>query len=201
MIHYDTVEDASAKLTSTICYYEDKAVTVKIVQGGDTPGAIMAGIVGRDWARAKYVNIKDPKFRYTKFNLGYANHGQVAVWWCRIPMKQWRQGLRADQMQRFASNAMYNDYGRWGFDKSICGMLENQYPHIDDCRKILTDKTSYNIAFHKDFGLSWDNLHQDFILEYRGKNIGTSHDLKKFNLTDEHKYLGEVVAETLKNVY
>lgn len=199
-LHYDTVEDASAKLASTICYYGKEAVNVKGVVPGEKPGEIMALVQGRKWNRAKHVNIKDPEFHYSKFNLGYANHGEVAIWWCRMPHKQWRQGLRSDQMQRYGSAPGFAEYGRFGYDRFIADMLENTYPNLEKCEELLKNKAVHNVAFHKDFGLSWDNLHQDFIFEYRGKNIGMAPALKarSVKLIPEFQFIAEALDETMR---
>src|SRR5690606_29840516 len=116
--------------------------------------------------------LSDPEFNYREFNLGYANAGVYAGWWYRRPHKQYSQGLKKHQMGWRTSHPGYHPDEPFGFTKSFIQMLENNYPHLDVCQQQLRDHVRLAIAFHRDFALTWDEIHNDFLLEYRGKKIG-----------------------------
>lgn len=199
MLLYDTVEDAKAKLASTLCYYDKDAVQVRdVLLSEDGEKKILVCLQSRKWKSYKYVPISDPKFRFNRYNLGYAQHKVVAIWWVRLPHKQWKQGLRPDQMQSFCAQTSLREYARFGFDNPVIDMMENIYPSAEECLKVVKDERANSATFHKDFAVSWDRLHGDAIIEYRGKNVGTSHDMKKFTLMPEYKYVNEAMLEALK---
>jgi hypothetical protein len=192
VIKFDNLEDVQVKFMSTICYFEKKAVLVKDVSiGSDGFEALLYTLGGKH----KSVSINDPNFRYNHFNLGYANASFIATWWFRRPIKQYRQGLKKDQLGCLASNELAES--NFNFAKPFTHMLENTYPSIEQCKKLLIDQEKGVVAFHKDFAFSWDKIHKDYIIEYRSKQIGSSSSMKKFELIDEAVHLKEALQETL----
>lgn len=195
MLLYDNLEDVRSKLLGTYVYYEGKAVLVKDI-GEVTPGTYMLTIVPPNGRSRKNCLLDDPNLNYMRYNLGYSNHGHSAAWWYRMPLKQYRQGLKNEQMRLYASKDEYLHRVEFGFNKPITDMLEGVYPKFEEIEKPLKDKNAEVIAFHKDFAASWDAIHRDMVLEYKGKSIGC---FKKndFELMEEFQHLTEALKEAV----
>lgn len=200
---FDNIEDVNSKFVGTICYHEKMPVLIKAAQPSlEEPGSFVLNATNAS-GRSKYIKLNDPALNYRDFNIGYANQGHYAVWWYRRPIRQYRQGLKKDQM---GFKMSMNDYGieeTFGYSKPYINMLKNHYPDLPQCDAQLRGMVYKTIAFHKDFALSWDEVHSDFILEYRGRKIGCSvgKDLKQYNLLAPAEYLAETLQGVLYDVY
>lgn len=196
MYTYDTLEDAKAKLEATMVYYDGKAVYVKQMQEREG-GIIWCDIRQNGGRSACWVELTDPKLNFTQYNIGYTNADGIAVWWGRRPQKQFKQGLRGEQVVQHASNPQFYHAVSFVYCSPIIQMMENHYPSLEECEKRLKDQDAAAIAFHKNFAASYDKLHRDLILEYRGRAIGVAHKLKDFDLADDYKYLTEALKEAV----
>lgn len=196
MLHYDNYDDAVTKLANTICYHDGKAVFVKGVNVSDFDGkTLLLTLQLTRNGRSKVVELVDKGLNYTNFNLGYVNYEVGSAWWFRKPIRQYRQGLKADQLSLRASEQEYYQLAHFGFYNNICDMLENNYPTLVECEQKLKDKERPIVAFHKNFAATWDPLHRDLLLEYQGTRIGVTANFKKFNLLDEFRHLTESLEE------
>lgn len=194
---FDNLEDVVSKFTGTVCVYDNKAVLVKSANYlEDEPHVYTLAINQYGVRNAKTIKLSDPALNYTDFNIGYANQNMFASWWYRRPTRQYRQGLKGDQMGvRLADNNI--DPGHFNFNGPFVAMLENSYPSTEECKKFLKDRALYSVAFHRNFALSYDNLHEDFIVEYKGRQVGITPNFKEFKLRDENHYLQQAVREVL----
>lgn len=198
MILYDNLKDAQDKLLKTIVMYDGKAGVVIDVNPADAQGKLPYLITLKVFGGGVVqTNLADEKFNFREYNLGYANHGSQTYWWYRKPLKQFKQGLTSQQVGHLFS--MPDVYGgvRFELSKGIANMFENVYPHISVCEKSLKDGESLNQSFHRDFALAYDKFHRDCLLEYKGKMIGQSHNMKDFHLIKEFSYLHEAVKEAV----
>ncbi|CAN5950619.1 unnamed protein product [Sphagnum jensenii] len=85
-------------------------------------------------------------------------------------MKQYRQGLRSDQVSyRFTNRSHGIEFKR---GKYMAEMLENRYPSFEQCCKLLKEDEAEVIAFDRNFALAIDKIHEDYILEYKGEENG-----------------------------
>lgn len=198
--NFDNIDDVVSKFTGTICYYERKPILIKQCSSDpDKPGKFSL-LVTSAGGRAKAVNLDDPNFSFKDYNLGYANNEKIAAWWFRWPVKQYRQGLKKDQLGVRVSNPHMLMDGNFGFSKPYINMLENVYPDIKMCAELLREQNNQKIiAFHKNFALSYDEMHEDFIVEYKAKKIGvsTNKQLTEFRLTKPFEHLNEVLQEAI----
>lgn len=200
---FDNYEDVNGKFAGTICYYDGKPVLIKGAipdpEGGKEFYLSIINMAGKGTT----IKVEDPKFNYKDFNIGYANCGTFASWWFRKPHKQFRQGLKKDQMAWRTSipGAQPDDY--FNLSKPFNQMLENKYPSLEECQLALKGKMAAVIAFHKDFALSWDDIHNSYILEYRAKRIGatTGDNLKNFKIVPEYDHLKETLKEVLPHAF
>lgn len=204
MAEFDNLDDVTQKFYSTIVLYDKKAAMVK---GTDkTPDGFTLHLAYPNTRVLKVVPLSDPALNYKNFQLGYVNGGTYAYWFYRKPQKQWSQGLKSNQMGYITSKLPGHDGGYenpFGFSKPYIQMLENIYPSVEDVKKALTDGNMQAMAWHRDFALSYDAIHEDCILEYRGQKIGVSisPDMSKFKILPHARHLQEALEEARYNVH
>lgn len=197
-LNYDNLEDAKVKLTSTYCYHKDKAIVVKVISQPDPSNMkFMAHCTYMSTGRPLEFYIDDKDFNCSVYNIGYINLNHAAAWFYRIPFKQWRQGLKHDQVRMRASRRLYADIS-FQSGKAVAEMMENIYPNFKTASNRLKDGDANIVAFHRDFAVTLDRIHNDFILEYKGVNIGFSKNLKDFELMQEFTQLTEALKEVVE---
>lgn len=198
---FDNLNDAQSKIMGCFAYYDGKAITVKNVWE-DVDKAhknliyYASGIplIGR--AAFPAIEIEDPKFNCSDFNIGYANAHGVCVWFFRNPVKQYSQGLKYNQISAKCTNQQAAGI-EFKHGKPIGEMLEGIYPDFKKAAKFLNAGEAQMMAFNKNFAMSRDKVHKDFILEYKGQHIGFTADLKSFNLLEQHEHLLEALKEAV----
>lgn len=215
MLIYDNLEDVRAKLNGTMCYYKGKAIYIKecydaaqMYEAGafakgynedkkPKAGEYCIGAVNVGGRVKMYFLLTDPDFNYQDFQIGYANHPGAAVYWYRQPIKQYRQGLKDGQVGCNVSQPGYKGAFRFEFGKPIAEMMEGRYPKFNDAVSTVKSGEHVIVAFHPCFAVSWDKVHEDVILEYKGRCIahGTNH--QNFKLMEECGHLTEAVKEAL----
>lgn len=198
-VKFDNIDDVISKFVGTVCYYEGKPVRVeKALHSMVNEGSFTFILKPSDGGPLKSIEITDPKFNYRDFNLGYANLSSHAVWLFRRPLKQYQQGLRHNQVGMLCAvpAGQLPDDG-FGFTKNYIKMLSDDYPPLSVCTKQVTVDGRHSSAFHRDFAISFNPLHGDYTIEFRGKNIGISHDLVDFKLTPAHEHLRETLQEVI----
>lgn len=196
MQRYDNIDDAKAKLDGTMAYYKGKAVFINHVTF-DNDAQMICNLKQMGVKNTIIVKLDAPELNYTRYNLGYVNGNYCSVWWQRIPIKQYKQGLSKGQVAPKASNSGFYDYAEFAYNNAVVSMLENSYPDIEECSAKLKAQEVAARAFHKDFGFTWDHLHKDLVLEYRGTKIGIMSKLGTFDLADDYQYLKEALKEAI----
>lgn len=199
---YDNLQDASSKLVGTFCMYKGKAIVVKDVQTTD-PDGYDKGEYRVYWNDMEHGRtgtpflMEDPEFNCSHYNLGYVNRMQAASWFYRLPQKQWKQGLRHDQLGQKVSARQY--YGAVEFRASpwVGQMLEDLYPSFKEAIELLKRDKAEIVAFHRNFAAKYNRMHQDFVVEYKGDEIGVTHDAHTFKLTDRYQHLNESLQEAV----
>lgn len=194
-LKYDNLEDAKMKLVGTYCMFKGKAVVIKLLEcePGTTDKYVVHGTYMAT-SRGFTCSIDDPNFNCSNYNIGYINVMRAAAWFYRIPLKQYRQGLRHDQVGIKYSQRAFADI-TFQPSKPLCSMMENSYPNFKTSSELLKAQEANIVAFHKDFAMTFDSIHKDFILEYKGANIGFTNNLKDMSLTEEYKHLTESLKE------
>jgi len=200
---FDNLDDFTTKFAGTVCYYKGEPVFIKSCHQDIEFDPIKEKHVDKGYkliftvasGRADTCNVEDPLFNYRDYNIGYANLNGNAVWWFRKPVKQYRQGLKIEQLGCLGQF----DGNGFCFKTPYINMLANKYPSIEDTAKAVREGNVFSSAFHKDFALTWDELHEDFILNYRTSKVGVSlnHKLDEYRLLPEYNYLAESLSEAL----
>lgn len=195
--YYDNIEDVRSKLLGTIVYYNEAPVVVKDVQQSPEKTFdvfFTKSFFGRGFETKP---LTDPGFNFSRFNIGYANHGaNGAVWWYRQPAKQYQQGLKANQLS-YRTSGVGHVGVMFKVGQPIEQMLLNKYPNYDEALKTIHSvDDNISVAFHKDFAVSWDKIHKDALLEYKGKLIGYMPG-SEIKLIDEFQHLYEPCKEAI----
>lgn len=202
---YDNIDDATSKLTGTIVYYDNQPVVVKQVGWDENDpnyvkNASFCLYLTKSLAshRGSYnvVPLRDPKLNYTRYNLGYANYNGTPVWWYRIPVKQYRQGLKNDQVANKCATPFFE--APFTPTKALEAMLKVEYPSLREAIELVQENPDDGYAFHPDVAVRWDKIHEDILIEYKGAVIGCT-DIKFNNikLIDQNRHLVEVVSEAI----
>lgn len=205
MLLYDNLDDCKSKLLQTIILYKGKAAYVKDVMSivDEAKGEY---IHGDYWLKVAFatkspmanVKLSDPNLNYMTFQLGYSNFHGSAVYWYRKPVKQYKQGLKNDQVAyRVANYALQVPDLSFTFSNPIVSMLEGEYPSLAKCSQDLREERASSLAFHKDFALSYNPVFNAFELEYKGAKIGHTPDFVNVNLTDKYAYVKEALMEAI----
>jgi len=147
-LNYDNYEDAKTKLVGTYCMYKGKAFVLKVL----TPSPVVENQYTAQGAsmfsgRVVECDINDPEFNCSNYNIGYLNLMRAAAWFYRVPSKQYKQGLRPDQVRLKASQRCYAEIG-FSSGKNLCNMLENVYPSFDGAMELLRSDEANIVAFH-----------------------------------------------------
>lgn len=193
---FDNLDDARGKLMGTYCYLDKKAVLVKDVQHHDDNGFV-AVVTTINGGRKTVVKTTDPLFRATDYNIGYVNFGNAAAWYYRVPLRQYRQGLRNDQVKMRASKAEYMHAVNFNANKSVGDMLENTYPKPGEAINLIKEGNAFIVAFHRDFAISRNKVHDDYFLEHKGQVIGHTKNLKDSVLMEDFQHLNEKLKEAV----
>lgn len=196
---FDNLDDVCSKFVGTVVYYNGKPVNVKSANVSPDKKGEFQLLITSTGAKAMFINLTDPALNYRDYNIGYANVGTNAPWWYRLPQKQYAQGLKRQQLGCKFSNEMAGLDENFNFSGPYIKMLENVYPSIGDCAARLHSGNIIVSAFHRDFAMSWDKIHEDHILEYRGTRIGTLTGPKLTNgkLIPEFAHLKETIQEAM----
>lgn len=195
---YDNIDDVKAKLVGTFVYYNGEVHIVKdatLMANGESFQLMLSPKGGK----MIWVPLSDPALNYTHYNLGYANYGEYAAWWCRMPAKQYQQGLKANQLRYYWTHkdVVYDFNPIFNFSEYNIKMLRGEYPKFDDICPLISSGKVRSAAFHKDFALRWDRIHEDYILDYKGRSVGHVVDKNQFKLMDEFQYLAETIKEVV----
>lgn len=197
MLTYDNIDDTKTKLLGTYLYFQGKVAYVKDVK--HSLKSYLLHLHTQDPnGKMKNVELTSPELNYTHYNLGYANYKDETVWWCKVPLKQYQQGLRNQQLKYIRSGPPnYDLMPNIDMTAPTINMLENNYPSLELICDGLRMSSYKSRAFHKDFGLSWDPVHKDFILQCKGRNVGHFKDKNDIQFMNEFEFLNEIVKEVI----
>lgn len=196
---FDNLADVDSKFSGTVCYYEKKPIIVKGAAKHPEKENEFTLLISSQYSKPKYVNLNDPNLNWRDYNIGYANIGPCASWWYRRPAKQYRQGLKKDQLSYKTSNVNLPPDEGFNYSKPFILMLEDSYPDIKLCKHILEEGNIKVISFNRDFALSYNKLHEAHVLEYHGKYVGvsTNQKLTEYRLMPEFQHLQEALQEAI----
>jgi len=193
-LNYDNLEDASSKLVGTYCLYKGKAITVKVISEVAENTFLFTASSMRD-NKTVTGGIDEPEFNCSDYNIGYVNRLTAATWFYRMPYKQYKQGLKQDQLGKVASSLEFSNV-EFKHSAVVANMLENKYPTFTHALKALDDKEAKIMAFHKNFAATFDPLHEDYIIEYKGNKVGhTTNYGRGVKLLPEWEYILESLKE------
>lgn len=203
---YDNLVDARAKLQGTYFYYQGRAVYCREINDrSDDPAApelyCMVGWLSNPGGKRFSISLTDPEISYMQHNLGYINSSGYALWFYRIPMRQYRQGLREDQCRTRDESGVINPDNLphfMGHNPETGLMMENTYPSFDEAVALIKTKAATKVAFHRNFATYIDPFRKDVIIEHKGRPTAyaTLNDNLEFKCTEDMVFLRESILET-----
>jgi len=206
MYTIETREDANQLVSNSIVYISGAPVWVEAITGGSSK----SGFTGVAYElpfnvngehKAVPLNLNDPAVQYDKFNVGYYNNrGQAAIYLERGSVRQYAQGLTAQQVRRRVFQEKNGSFGydKFGFrdalyDPHFLNMLANKYPSFDEAAKKVKDGSATTLAFTRYLAVGLDSFRGDLILYYKGQRIGWSSDAINVMLPKDFQHLREIL--------
>lgn len=150
------------------------------------------------------VNDPDLDFRSISARIGYMDFDHPgwmeAVWVSRKAVRKVIQGLSPHNIgiaplftsKRHAMPMRMLTFSDIIQQSGFVDMVRNQYHSFDSVKKLLAEKRVISVAVTRNFAIN----HRDegiYGIEYKGRQIGTSQDLRAFILLPEYSYFGEIV--------
>jgi hypothetical protein len=205
---YDTREEAQQKLGSTVVLLDDTPVYVTDASDGGENLALHYIRLRSGKAGETRIRDKGWEFRNLGPHIGYANYS-ITGGHCEALYLS-RMGVRASHNTQGISNKNLRIPPTKGSPKlGISGgnisfnsfyskpefldMLEQKYPSFKDVSKHFKSPNLISKAFNRQFAVKRPENYGDFLLQYRGRDIGKSSDLEKFRLLPEYSYLQETL--------
>ena len=117
------------------------------------------------------------------------------LWGARNPFRQWKQGLRADQVQYVGhDDSMVS--AMLACNQYTYNMLANIYPTVEgaleDTRRFTADNYNTRIAIHKNFALIGVRNFKHVGLEYKGMDMTSFNSEGVPKLNPEMRYLTNI---------
>jgi hypothetical protein len=199
---YDNITDARSKLEGTYCLYRNKAVCIRMIYhtGGEENldnGDYIAKATYIESGKSAIFPINDPEFNCSDYNLGYYSRSGKAAWFFRSPAKQWQQGLKTNQLSSISSK-----YGKDAFvvniNVGLAQMLENRYDYIAPSLEFLKSGALETVPFHRNFAMSYEPIHEDYLLEYKGAIFGFTKDFENIEIKSGFQHLRESLNEVIR---
>lgn len=213
---YDSIEETSSRLASTVVMYDGAPVLVDSVSyDTDRHGSIRSHeialrvhrIGGVRKPKTKQILLRDNKLEYMRIPLGYINWQIRAIYLSRKPSRTYKQGLYSENVhissdlgvQQSLSHSRPQFIGTtpdWTQVMRTPGfrsMMANNYP---TCRaalkKLQGTKSKESLAFGRKLCLLKDPIGLVYVL-YKGERIGWAGDDGMFILGQKYEYLTEVL--------
>jgi hypothetical protein len=198
---YDNINDARRKLEGTIVYYDGFPYNVRnVFPNRDDPACFMLRLTANIIDSVIDVKLVDPRLNFREYNLGFEQNQNGLIWWFRSPYRQYRQGLRRDQIGCLMPQINHPEasYIEFQYSRSLCNMLTNTYPTLQSVLKTIRDNPVVPMAFHQDFAVRWDRLHKGTVVVWRNVDVGVLNGSDRFDPLPEHKFLKETFDEAAR---
>lgn len=184
----DDLDYAHNRLSETIVLYGDKPIYIAALDGRTA--------LCRELPTQNRVDIPLSDLDLTPISLGYINEDKEAHYVMRIPARQWRQGLRSNQLSCPSGwNRTYNIYKSVGFYNSVI----NRFPSPSECYEGFINEEFQSKAFSKSFALIKTSRRDGGMnLAYKGRVVGTAlmgDSRVVTTLVPKFSYLSELLEE------
>lgn len=208
---FDTPEDASQKLASTVILFKEEPIYILSV--GGSPKKIVLNywdlpMKPDSKADQRAITIGEPglDYRTLGMRLGYMNAEhekghQQALYVSRMAVRKSIQGL--SKQNTFIPDFSKNEIAglmpvKCLFDNCYAkpffrDMLKGIYPDLKKVKdRMENDEKLMSMSFNRLFAVTRKNV-GPFFLEYKGKDIAWSANLHKFMLAPTYKHLAETL--------
>lgn len=217
-IKYEHLDDASMRLRNTVVRYKGDPVyitnirpgtgdeifrvyfqplPVKKVDGFIAPRKVRLGPDGPEFveeAEEERRYISSRNFDISPFKMGYVNDPKGAAYCSRLPTRKQQQGLCAENFGASSVGGNFN-FNSFLSCPGVVDMVHGRYPSLAEAQRLLAEKQSPLIAFHRDFAISRDEILGNlFHVFYRGNKVGAYLD-GGLILGDKYRCLKESLIE------
>lgn len=204
---YTTREEADQKLKGCVCLYKGQAVLIDEAGGTkDNVSLSYRNIRTKENAVSK-IKDTDWEFRNLGPRIGYANLDfgtgsyKEAAYLTRAAVRQSHstQGLSSKNVKipRLKGSAKLGlgpaniGWTQVYLTTQFADMVEQKYPSIEEIREIFKKEPwQISLAFNRQFAINRPDV-GPFFLEYRGKNIGYSKNMDRWDIGNDFDYLRE----------
>jgi hypothetical protein len=213
---YDTHEEATQKLGSTIVLFQGKPTYVIGGTGSKAKVSLKHYLVREDKEMSNPITDTNWEFRNLGSRLGYMNtrysmgkdnkeHYKEALFVSRVAVRASHatqglssRNLKYGQLKGSSTIGVPPQYIEWDTLRSLpsfCDTLEGIFPAFSDITKqFSTDALASSLAFHKNFAIRKHDI-GPFYLEYKGKDVGYTEDFNRWKFAEQYKYLQETLDD------
>ena len=186
---WNDLHDAQMRANNTVVRFNDKPVYIKRIE--PLNGEITAFFIYLLNGQSNNAPVMDARWNWKPVPTGYVNTGMGAVFLMRKPVRKWKQGLAADNVQfnhvmRVGTNQLLRS-------RNMGRMIVRDYPSFDEAREKLAEVRS--CAFHPEFALVRMDI-GPLYLNYRGDVVGWF-EKDEVVLGEEYRYLNELIQEVM----
>jgi hypothetical protein len=207
-IPYQSTADAERSLRGSIILFEGKPVWVERVRGPDghtTPDQINIDLVPLPFSLSNQrsrVTLDDLRIDISNIRLGMVNIGDDAVWCERTPHRGTIQGLYSGNvnMRTIQSHDRDNEphahFDQLTTTDALGKFCEGSYPSVQEIvAKFEANSEFRSAAFSRCFALSKDPLRGDYIVVYKGFQVGFGNVSQGISLAKRYNHLREQLEE------
>lgn len=181
----DDYDYAATRLDGTVVRVGSIPVRVDSI-GGDGRALVTTLATGKQ----SLVDVRELNLRPVP--LGYVNHGMVAAYLCRMPMRNdWRQGLRPESM--YVLNNFMDK--RHLSDRALHDTIVGEYPPLAACLELVSNGAATSLAWHRHWAVA--SKARRISIHYKGEVVGGINN-GNVVLNKSNKHLMECLNEACK---
>lgn len=201
--YYETVDEATQKLSGTLILYKGIPHEVKAIKKPNNKFSLE--IYNLIEKKLTVVGAEDPDLNFYNIRLGYffVPRIKAAVYCSRKPARQWKQGLGFNRMSFKGSGKVFDAQGPLLLDrftdlyenKYFSDLFLNIYPTFAQAVKVLKeDRTIHSVPFNRVFAVGLDHLDR-YEVYYKGESVAWSSSEDRVILPSSYSYLKETLEE------
>lgn len=187
---FETANDGNMRLRNTVIRYKGRPVFCEGVDD-DLRLHCMWLHDGKNIRIAK----NDPELDYSASSLGMVNSNGEAIFCSRVPCRKWKQGLGRENVSvKGLGRDRPREVNGLIRSKSLGMTIENKFPSMEACLKMLRTRQVASVAFSRKFAVR--RIGDKIALYFRTRIVGEIKEDKP-SLDDRYNYLQEVLQEAI----
>ena len=193
---YDSIDYARQRLDGTVIRINGEVVYLSFRENWTY------SVYNLSSKKEKNVDIRKVPLDLNPIPLGYINHGNIAYYTSRRPVRRWKQGLSSDALdvrfQKDGRNLGGMMAGTLLISSGLINCVDNVYPSIQESYIEIVEGGYNSSAFSRAFALSSSPVdHKVLDLLYKNIKVGYVNQ-KGVELETKFEYLKEALEEAMK---